>query len=257
MSSEAVRLAVEISRALPASDVRVLARAVQQGTTALQAVHAEAAGVAVRAACQRIQTADLSGDERHLVAGALLGALEPDSRVGVVDVVWSGPASSVTTGRLTSAVVVDLIDQALVDVLLVGYAVHTEPTVAAALERAQQRSVAISLLLERHADNPDYKGTGDAFPHLEATRLTWPASARATGASCTRKCWWWTEAPRSSAARTSLARRWSGISSAGCWCEAVPPRGQWPATSTACSPWGSSSRSRRAMARVERLSGAG
>lgn len=183
MSAAAIRLAVQLSRELPAADVRTLARAVRQGTSGLQALLADAAGVAVRAACQRLLATGLSDDERYLVAGALLGALEPDPRIGALDVVWTGPASAVATGRLTSAVVVDLIDQAQAEVLLVGYAVHSEASVAVALERAQQRNVAITLLFERHADNPDYAGTGNAFPHLEATRLAWPKAARATGAS--------------------------------------------------------------------------
>ncbi len=87
------------------------------------------------------------------------------------------------TSRLTSVVVIDLIDQAQTDVLLVGYAVHTEPSVAEALHRARGRGVAITLLLERNLDNPAFASAGAAFPGLTATRLSWPASARAAGAS--------------------------------------------------------------------------
>jgi phosphatidylserine/phosphatidylglycerophosphate/cardiolipin synthase-like enzyme len=143
----------------------------------------DAAGVTVRAACQRLLAAELSADDRHFVAGALLGAIETDPRAGVLDVVWTGPTSRVATSRLTSAVVVDLIDQAQTDVLLVGYAVHTEPSVATALEQAQGRGIDITLLLERDVDNPAFSGAGGAFPGLVATRLCWPASARTAGAS--------------------------------------------------------------------------
>lgn len=183
MSAEAVRLAVTLSRDPPATDVRTIAAAVRAGSSALEGVLAGAAGAAVRAACRRLLAADLSADDRQLVAGALLGALEIDPRTGVLDVVWTGASSGVATSRLTSAVVVDLIDEARTDVLLVGYAVHTQPSVNAALAQAQQRGVHITLLLERNADNPAFSGAGSAFPGLVATRLSWPASARAAGAS--------------------------------------------------------------------------
>lgn len=90
---------------------------------------------------------------------------------------------NIATGRLTSAVVVDLIGQARIDVLLIGFAVHTEPSMTAALHEAQERGVDITLLLERHADNPASTGSGTAFPDLIATRLAWPASGRPEGAS--------------------------------------------------------------------------
>jgi phosphatidylserine/phosphatidylglycerophosphate/cardiolipin synthase-like enzyme len=183
MSTSAVRLAVRLSRQLPASDVRVLAEAVRGGSSALRGMQSKVAGVAVRAACQKLLKMHLSDGDRHLVAGALLGALEADPRAGALDVVWTGPASTVATSRLTSAVVVDLIDSAQTDVLLVGYAVHTEPSVAGALRRAQDRGVDITLLLERNVDNAAFSGAGSAFPGLIATRLSWPTSARDAGAS--------------------------------------------------------------------------
>lgn len=56
---------------------------------------------------------------RPLVAGALLGTLEPDPKASSVTPVWTGPVTAAAT-RLTSAVVVDLIGQATEHVLLVG-----------------------------------------------------------------------------------------------------------------------------------------
>lgn len=183
MSASAVRVAVRLARQLPEADVRALADAVRSGSPALQNMQSEVAGVAVRAACQKLLEMQLSHDDRHLVAGALLGALEPNPRAAALDVVWTGPDSDVATNRLTSAVVVDLIEQSQADVLLVGYAVHNEASVAAALQQAVERGVHITLLLERNTDNPGFAGTGDAFPGLTATRLCWPASARPPGAS--------------------------------------------------------------------------
>lgn len=183
MSAIAVRMAVRLSRELPAADVRVLADALRIGPQGLSALHTAAAGVRLRAACTELLATQLAPEERHLVAGALLGALESDPRVGSLDVVWTGPASQVATSRLTSSVVVELIDEARIDLLLVGYAVHTEQSVAAALGRAQKREVMITLLLERHVDNPGFSAVAVPFPGLPALRLAWPAPARPAGAS--------------------------------------------------------------------------
>lgn len=183
MTAEPLLLAVQLSRELPSTDIRAIAGALREGPGALHGMLAEAAGVAVRAACRALIAAQLSADDRHLAAGALLGALEPNSRTGALDVVWTGPDSDVATNRLTSAVVVDLIEQSQTDVLLVGYAVHNEASVAAALQWAVERGVHITLLLERTTDNPGFTGLRDVFPGLPATRLCWPASARPPGAS--------------------------------------------------------------------------
>jgi len=183
VNNPAVHLAVTISRTLPTYDLQLIAEAVRGGPGALQKLVANTAGIPLRTACTQILAAKLSGDDYHLVAGALLATMEPDPRKAAIDVVWTGPDAGVTTSRLTSAVVVELIEQARTDVLLVGYAVHTEPTVAAALHAARNHGANITLLFERHLDNPAFHGTGDAFPGLDAARLCWPGAARPTGAS--------------------------------------------------------------------------
>ncbi len=183
VTQQAVRLAADLSAALPAADVRRLAVAAEGGSSAIETLHADAAGPNLRAACASLLALDpLPG---QLVAGALLGALHARVAAGrqVIDVVWTGPTSEVGTSRLTSAVVVDLIASARSDVLLVGYAVHTEPSVAAALDLAAQDGVEITLLLERNADNPHFAGSGAAFPSVPAVRWVWPAWRRPPGAS--------------------------------------------------------------------------
>lgn len=174
----AVILGVRLSRDLPARDVRLLAEAVRGGAESVRRLSAAAAGVALREGCRSLLDAGLSASDCQLAAGAMLGALEVDPAAANVDVVWTGPDSGLSTGRLTSAVVVELIDQAVLDVLLVGFAVQTEPSVAAALKRARQRDVTVTLLVERPADNPRFTGSGTPFPGLHAVRLHWPADQR-------------------------------------------------------------------------------
>ena len=147
-------LARRLTEHLPAPDVQRLAVAVGTGPDAVRRLHAEAGGP-LTAACQRALDVGVS----PLLAGALLGATavrQHDRRR--VDLVWSGPDSTVDTGRLTAAVLVDLLDAARQHVLLAGFAVHTEPRVRDALHEAAARGVDITLLLERPADNAHYQG---------------------------------------------------------------------------------------------------
>ena len=69
-----------------------------------------------------------------------------------IDVVWTGPPSQVTSSRLTSSVVIDLIDSARAEILLVSFANYPPAALREALERAVERGVFVTVLLERHED---------------------------------------------------------------------------------------------------------
>ena len=86
-------------------------------------------------------------------------------------------------GRLTAAVIADLIDRAQTEVLLVSYAIFPDAGVERALADATRRGVEVTTLFEREADNPLYKGSYDPFPSLKIKRLYWPAHLRPAGAS--------------------------------------------------------------------------
>lgn len=175
-----IAVAVRLSRELPRGDVQHIAAALMtpHGLSKLQA----SAAHRVRDACAELRELQLDDVDRPLVAGALLGALEPDPDSTTVTPVWTGPVTTAAT-RLTSAVVVELIGQATEHVLLVGYAVQNEPTVAVALQDAHARGVTVTLVLERAADNPLFKGHAHPFPGLDAIRLCWPLGIRPSGAS--------------------------------------------------------------------------
>ncbi len=84
----------------------------------------------MRAACGELLAALTHTSAAHLagmLAGAA-GAVTAARRRQQVQVVWTGPYSGVTTGRLTVAVVIELIDSARHEILLVSYATHSEPT---------------------------------------------------------------------------------------------------------------------------------
>ena len=128
----------------------------------------------------------LSGEDPAYLAGLLAGAARAVDRARQrqsLDVVWTGPETGRAAGRLTAATVTDLIGQARREILIVSYATHSEPAIEAALAAAAGQGVEITILAERHADNPVYTATGTPFPGLQALRLRWPASRRPVGAA--------------------------------------------------------------------------
>ena len=139
----------------------------------------------LRDACDQLSKR-LAYAEPAYLSGLLAGAARAVERARqhqTVSVVWTGPESGVSSSRLTAAAVIDLINAARSEILLVSYATQTEPSIRAALSAATARSVAVTLLAERHADNPSYTAAGTPFPGLNALRLHWPASSRPSGAA--------------------------------------------------------------------------
>jgi hypothetical protein len=153
------------------------------GAGGLRALRVDAGSTAVREACNRLIDVLAGRDDTGpaFVAGALAASAESvrERQYSSVEVVWTGPETDRVSGRLTLAVVRDLTAMAEQDLLLVSYAAHTDGHLAAALDRAAARGVAITLLLERTEDNPEYASwSGMPFPALGATRLAWPVSQR-------------------------------------------------------------------------------
>jgi len=184
MDEATIQLATGLVTRLPSADVTALARATSTGVPELHRLSANSASDRLRSACHQLITALNNGADPHALSGALLGADHATRRVRgqlAVDAVWTGPNSNITTGRLTWAVISAILDDAQRSILLVGYAVQSEPGVTQALEAAASRGVEITLLLERPADNVSYTGSGPPFPSLPANRLAWPAEQRPSG----------------------------------------------------------------------------
>jgi len=167
---------------LPAADVRALAAAAAAGH--LQQLRSASGSSTLRHACESLDADIAAGLHGTAVKGALLGALAMRHHMQAqtsIDVVWTGPTSFVQTGRLTSAVVTGLIGEAQEEILLIGYAVHTEQAVAQSLRSAAEAGVEVTLLLEHPDDNPKFTGYGSAFPEVPARRLRWPQDQRDAG----------------------------------------------------------------------------
>lgn len=177
--------ASRIAERLPEADVLRLATAAGSGAEAVRALRGQVPGPLIRDACDRV-IARLNSEEPAFAAGALLGAATAIRRARgrqSIDVVWTGPESDIVTGRLTAATVNGLLGEARSEILLVSYATRTDPGLTTALAEAADRCVGITLVTERHADNPGYHGPDVPFSGIPATRLHWPASQRPAGAS--------------------------------------------------------------------------
>ena len=181
--------ASRLAERLPSSDVRHLARAAAEGEPGVRQLRATTASPILRDACDQLlrrlhyaKSAYLSG----LLAGTA-HAIERARYYQSVSVVWTGPESGVSSSRLTAAAVIELINAARSAILLVSYATQTEPQISAALSAAVARDVAVTLLAERHADNPPYSSAATPFPGLDALRLHWPLSSRRPGAALQAK----------------------------------------------------------------------
>jgi phosphatidylserine/phosphatidylglycerophosphate/cardiolipin synthase-like enzyme len=180
-----VEWASQIAERLPEADVVKLATAAAEGVHAVLAFRGQAPASVLREACDQV-VAKLNGSSPLYIAGLLTGSVTAVRRARgrqTVDVVWTGPESGVATSRLTAAAVIDLVGQARRELLLVSYATQTDASLAGALAGAARRGVEITLVTERHADNPAFFGTDAPFPGLRAVRLHWPASERPQGAS--------------------------------------------------------------------------
>jgi phosphatidylserine/phosphatidylglycerophosphate/cardiolipin synthase-like enzyme len=183
--TELLSLASRLAEHLPHADVLTLAQASRAGPAGIQTFRAGCASPMLRQACKDVSRL-LKEHSPDYVAGALASAataVDRARRHQTIDVVWTGPDSGSGTGRLTAAVVVGLISEATTEVLLVSYAAHSEPSVEHALADAVARGVDVTLVLERHVDNPSYSFTGPVYPDLPARRLSWPSSHRLAGAS--------------------------------------------------------------------------
>lgn len=182
MSVDPADIARRWAEELPRDFARHLAMALRSGPDALLAVASEAV-LPTSASAVRVALDLTSRGDGPFVGGVLSGWLDAIAQQPTLTPVWTGPESETAHGRLTLAVLSDLIAEAQSDILLVSYATLPSRSVRSALEAAASRGVEISLLLERRSDNPRFEGTDDPFPGLTARRLSWPADHRPSGAS--------------------------------------------------------------------------
>lgn len=184
MSSGVAEVAAGLALRLPIGLVRDLAVAAMAGEAAVRSYAASASSPQVRGACNEVLVAVATSQDEWSMVGAALhaaAATAEQARDTIVETVWTGPTSGESDYRLTSAVVLDLVDSSRESLLLVSYATHDWPPMVRALRRARERQVHVVLLLERPEDNPGFHQSTVPFDDLDATRLAWPPDQRPAG----------------------------------------------------------------------------
>ncbi len=128
------------------------------------------------------QQADVAGATLGAALAAAAHAHESARRTGQIELVASGPTSNVVHARRTEQVLLQLIDQARHQILLITFGLHMHDDLRAALDRAARRGVRITVLAEDPADNPEFQGNpAAALAGLDVHRLRWPAHRRPAG----------------------------------------------------------------------------
>jgi phosphatidylserine/phosphatidylglycerophosphate/cardiolipin synthase-like enzyme len=182
MVSNSTVIAREWAQQLPKEFAKRLADALRDGPDAIHALQATTVLPISRAAVQQALRFAEVGVGPY-IAGALSAHLECLAEEPIITPVWTGPETERPSGRLTLAVLADLIAEAQSEIFLASYATLPSAEVRAALAGSAERGVEITLLLERHHDNPQFSHHGEPFPGLVARRLCWPALSRPAGAS--------------------------------------------------------------------------
>ena len=181
MTGELTTLARAWAEELPRAFVEQLAEALCQGPDAVLALPTPALPTSAAILREALRIAR-TGDGPFL-SGALSAVLEMADQSPAVIPVWTGPESERASGRLTLGVLADLIAEARSEILLVSYATAPGAEVRSAIGDAVERGVRVTLLLERSADNPQFTGSADPLPGIDAVRLCWPGARRPPGAS--------------------------------------------------------------------------
>ena len=139
----------DVARELPTDHVERLARSVQGvGGPKTLPTGSRAVLAGLEAAWR---SRPVSGD---VLAGALRGAAATVAdlrRRESAELVWTGPTTSALPVRQTDTVLVQLLGEAVREILLVSFVAYAVPSVVDALNAAAQRGVEITVVLERSA----------------------------------------------------------------------------------------------------------
>lgn len=135
MTPDPAVLARQWARQLPGDVARRLAEAMREGPGALRSLQDSAvlptSAAAVR---QALELAEVG--QGQYASGALTAFLDVLADRPVVTPVWTGPESRQPGGRLTLAVLADLIGEAMREILLVSYATLPSAEIRTALSEA-------------------------------------------------------------------------------------------------------------------------
>lgn len=181
----------EAALTLPAAHTRKLAAAVAGATAPTPALRS-AATTAVPAPVFRdlarkifdawADAPEIDGDSLAFALRAAADATAQLRSSQAIDVVWTGPASAEVPVRLTSEVLLQVIDSAHSSLIVVSFAAYKVAEIVQALARAAQRGVDVRLVLEtgEEGGGPLKVGAARAFADLGESVgfYEWPTAER-------------------------------------------------------------------------------
>lgn len=133
-----------------------------------------------------------SSKEVALALACAIDVAETIRREQSIEIVWTGPDTVTVPMRRSAAVLLELVDHAKSEVILLSYAAFKIADLLSALTRASERSVDLHLVLEsdRESGGRLSKSADLAFEKLRgrAKFYVWPAEQRSLGAVMHAKC---------------------------------------------------------------------
>ena len=131
------------------------------------------------------QSQGCTGPTLAMALETSLAVVEHERDVERVDLVATGPSSPHVSIRHTKAVLLELIDRARRELIVVSYAAYKVPVLVSALQNARQRSVLVRLILESTTDSAGAL-THDGAAAFESIRdrvemYVWPIEKRPAG----------------------------------------------------------------------------
>ncbi len=183
-----------IVHGLPAGHVRTLAAAVRQVADGPENSRSFVVGVLPAPAFRQhasalvdawMRSPTFTGTAVAMALEAALSVREHERDAEKLDLVATGPGSPFVSIRHTRAVLLELIDHAQRELILVSYAAYKVPALVEALERACKRSVVVRLILESTFDSAgalSHDGA-EAFKALSQSIeiYVWPLEKRPAG----------------------------------------------------------------------------
>ncbi len=185
-SRQLLETAASVGKALQPAQAERLAAALAAFDAATEAQHL--AGLIptpmFRQNTQRLLEAwaDQAGPTGIVVGAAVAAAAHAHHdarRSSQLELVVSGPATKVIHARRTEQVLLQLIDEAQQEILLITYALHMHDELRSRLDAAIARGVSVTVLAEDPLDDPNFSGApAKALAGLDVKRLRWPADQR-------------------------------------------------------------------------------
>jgi cardiolipin synthase len=191
-SRQLLETAASVGRSLQPAHAERLAAALAplEGAGNAQHVAGLIPTAAFRQSAQRLLDAwaEHAGPTGVIVGAAVAAAAHAhqDARRNPhLELVVSGPTSKAIHARRTEQVLLQLIDEAAQEILIITYALHMHDQLRTALTAAIVRGVSVTVLAEDPLDDPNFTGApAKALDGLPINRLRWPADQRpASGAA--------------------------------------------------------------------------